>query len=115
MRDGGETPGGGVVIEWAPFRLRAGVTEAQLLEASEAIQREFLSGQPGFLHRELARGPDGVWADVVHWADGAAAEAAMATAATSLACRAYFELIVGANGGADPGEGLLLMQRVRAY
>ena len=115
MHNGGETPGGGVVIEWAPFRLRAGVTEAELLEASEAIQREFLGRQPGFVRRELARGADGLWADVVHWADGAAAEAAMAAAATSSACRTYFELMAGANGGADPGEGLLLMQRVRAF
>ena len=26
MYNGGEAPGGGVVIEWAPFRLRDGVT-----------------------------------------------------------------------------------------
>ena len=32
----------GVVIEWAPFRLRVGVTDAQLLEASAAIRRDFL-------------------------------------------------------------------------
>src|SRR5688500_11089819 len=67
MHDGSEAPRGGVVIEWAPFRLREGVTEAQLLEASEAIQREFLARQAGFLHRELARGADNLWADVVHW------------------------------------------------
>ena len=115
MRDGGEAPGGGVVIEWAPFRLRDGVTEAELLAASEAIQREFLGRQPGFLRRELARGADGLWADVVQWADGAAAEAAMAAAATSRACSAYFALMAGANGGTDPGEGLLLMRRVGAY
>ena len=104
-----------VVIEWAPFRLRAGVTEPELLAASEAIQREFLSRQAGFLHRELARGADGLWADIVHWANGAAAEAAMAVAPTSAVCGAYFALMAGANGGADPGEGLLLMQRVGAY
>ena len=115
MRDRGEAPGGAVVIEWAPFRLRAGVGEAALLEASERIQHDFLVRQPGFMHRELARGAGGLWADVVHWADGAAAEAATAAAATSPACRAYFELITGANGGADPGEGLLLLERRREY
>jgi hypothetical protein len=115
MHDRGEAPGGGVVIEWAPFRLRDGATEAQLLAAAEAIQHDFLGARPGFLGRELARGADGLWADVVHWSDAAAAEAAMAAAATSRACRTYFELMTGANGGADPGEGLLHMQRVRAY
>ena len=115
MHDGSEAPRGGVVIEWAPFRLREGVTEAQLLEASEAIQRAFLARQAGFLHRELARGADDLWADVVHWADGAAAEAAMKAAASSRACSTYFSLMTGANGGADPGEGLLLLQRVGTY
>jgi hypothetical protein len=115
MHDDGEAPGGGVVIEWAPFRLRDGATEAALLVASDAIQREFLGRQPGFVRRELARGAGGLWADVVHWADGAAAEAAMATAATSPVCRTYFELMAGAQGGADPAEGLLHLERVRAY
>ena len=115
MHNGGVTPGAGAVIEWAPFRLRDGVTEAELLAASDAIQREFLGGQPGFLRRELARGAHGLWVDVVHWADRTAADEAMATAATSAACRTYFELMAGANGGDDPGEGLLLVQRVRAY
>ena len=108
-------PRGAEVIEIAPFRVREGVTEARLLEASEAIQRDFLARQPGFVRRELARGEDGRWADVVYWADGPAAEAAMAAAAASPACRAYFELMTGADGGADPGEALLLLRRVRAY
>ena len=115
MHEDREAPGRGVVIEWAPFRLRDGVTEAELLAASDAIQREFLGRQPGFVRRELARGTGGLWADVVHWADGAAAEAAMATAATSPVCRTYFGLMVGAHGGAHPAEGLLHLGCVRAY
>jgi hypothetical protein len=115
MHDKDDAAGRGVAIEWAPFRLRDGATEAQLIEAAEAIQREFLGRQPGFLRRELARGAGGLWADVVHWSDAARAEAAMTAAATSLACRAYFELMAGVNGGADPGEGVLLMQRVCVY
>ena len=115
MRDDGEAPGGRLVIEWAPFRLRDGVTEAELLAASDAIQREFLNRQPGFVRRELTRGAGGLWADVVHWADGGAAEAAMAAAAGSPVCRTFFELMAGAHGGADPAEGLLHLERVRAY
>ena len=115
MHDRTEAPDGGVVIEWAPFRLRDGVTEEALIEASETLQREFLGEQPGFLRRELARGADGLWADVVHWADGAAAEAAMVAASGSQACSTYFALIAGANGGADPGEGLLILRRVGTY
>lgn len=104
-----------MVIEWAPFRLREGVTDAELLEASAAIQRDFLDRQPGFLRRELARSDDGIWSDVVHWSDAAAARAAMDTAASSPACHRYFHLMAGANGGMDPGEGLVLLHRVREY
>jgi hypothetical protein len=42
-------------IEWAPFTLAAGVNEATLLAASDVLQRDFLSKQPGFLHRELLK------------------------------------------------------------
>jgi len=55
MHEGKAMAGEGAVIEWAPFRLREGVTESELLEASNAIQRNFLDGRPGFLRRELAR------------------------------------------------------------
>ena len=112
---GGSDVAESVMIEWAPFRLRDGVTERELLEASGAIQREFLDRQPGFVRRELARTDDGLWSDVVHWSDGTAAHAAVAAAASSPVCHDYFHLMAGANGGADPGEGLVLMRRVREY
>lgn len=115
MHGTGAVTGEGMVIEWAPFRLRDDVTEAELLEASGVIQRDFLDRQPGFLRRELARSDDGIWSDVVHWSDAGAARAAMDAAASSPACHRYFHLMAGANGGADPGEGLVLLRRVREY
>jgi hypothetical protein len=118
MQERPETPTAAAddaVIELAPFRLRDGVTEAALLAAADAIQRDFLARQPGFVRRDLARGEDGRWADVVYWADGASAAAAMAAAMASPSCGAYFALMLGANGGDDPGEALLHLRRVRAY
>ena len=115
MHDDRVVSGEGAVIEWAPFRLRDGVSEAELLEASNAIQSGFLDGRPGFVRRELARSEDGLWTDVVHWSDHASAQAAMAAAAESPACSTYFHLMAGANDAADPGEGLVLMRLVRAY
>ena len=105
----------GVVIEWAPFRLRDGVTDAQLLEASAAIQRDFLEGRPGFVRRELVRGSDGLWADVVYWIDLAAARDAMEAAASSPTCSRYFRLMIGASGAPDPGEGVMHLRLVRTY
>ena len=115
MHEGTVVSGEGMVIEWAPFRLRDGATEAELLDASSAIQRDFLDRQPGFVRRELARAEDGLWTDVVHWTDGEAARAAVQAAASSPVCHTYFGLMAGANGGADPGEGLVLLRRVREY
>ena len=75
-----------LVIEWAPFRLASGATEASLLEASESLQREFLDRCAGFLRRELLCGTDGQWADLVYWSDEASAQAAArATTASSRA------------------------------
>jgi hypothetical protein len=115
MHEGKAMAGEGAVIEWAPFRLREGVTESELLEASNAIQRNFLDGRPGFLRRELARSDDGLWSDVVQWSDAAAAAAAMEAAGSSETCHRYFHLMTGSNGNADPGEGVILMRLVRAY
>lgn len=104
----------GTAVEWAPFRLAAGVTEAMLLEAAEGIQRDFLAKQRGFVRRELLRGPDGLWVDLVHWADDAAAHEAFSAAAESAACSTYFAMITGPDGD-EPGAGMLHLQRVRAF
>ena len=106
--------GANVVIEWAPFRLAPGVAEATLLEASEALQRDFLSHQPGFLRRELLRGKGGEWVDVVYWESEGAADAVMQDAASSGVCHAYFHLMDGADA-ANPGAGVLHFRRVRVY
>ena len=110
---GGDTEDS-VVIEWAPFRLADGVSEAALLDASEALQRDFLRHQPGFLGRELLRGPDGQWADLVMWESRAAAEAILPAIGESAACHAYFALMQGADT-ADPGAGVLHLARVRRW
>ena len=109
-----DVSGDGVVIEWAPFRLAPGSDEAALLAASEVLQRDFLQQQPGFLRRELLRGTDGGWVDLLYWTDEASAAAVMHAIDGSPACRAYFQLMDGADT-ADPGAGVLHLRRVRAW
>ena len=106
--------GDGVVIEWAPFRAAAGVSDEAIVAASEALQRDFLRHQRGFVRRELLRGADGGWVDVVYWADAGSADAVMGAVAESPACRAYFALMQGADA-ADPAAGVLHLHRVRSY
>jgi len=50
--------GKSVTLEWAPFSLKEGVSEAEILKASENLQTEFLCQQKGFIRRELLRGAD---------------------------------------------------------
>ncbi len=111
---GDDVPRDGAVIEWAPFRLAAGADEATLLEASEALQRDFLRHQRGFLRRELLRAGDGGWGDLVLWQDEPSAAAAMSAAASSPVCHSYFHLMEGGDS-MDVGAGVLHLHRVRVY
>lgn len=81
------------IVEWAPFGLREGATEEQLLTASEQLQRDFLSKQKGFLHRRLVRGEDGGFVDIVLWESAEAANLAMEQAGSSAVCATYFSLM----------------------
>jgi hypothetical protein len=101
-------------VEWAPFRLKAGVPDEALLRASTALQENFVARQPGFVRRELLRGPDGQWADLVVWQSREAALAIMDAVAASPACSAYFALMEGADH-ADPGAGVMHFECVRHY
>lgn len=101
-------------IELAPFQVAPGVTEAELLEASEALQRDFLSHQDGFVRRELLRAKDGSWCDLVYWRDAASAERIMSVVAESTACHQYFSLMVGADPN-DPAAGVQHFALKRRY
>jgi hypothetical protein len=101
------------VLEWAPFRLKAGVEEASLLAASQELQRGFLAGQPGFMRRELLRAPDGSYVDLVLWETREAADAAMSHAADSTTCSLYFRLMTPE--AADAGAGVLHFDEVARY
>ncbi len=104
----------GVVVEWAPFELIDGTDEATLLQLSEKVQSTFLDKQDGFIQRELLRGKDSQWVDIVYWASMEAAEQAATNAATSVACREYFSLMIGPDPE-DPTAGVLHLERVRIY
>ena len=102
MRDAPATSG---LIEWAPFRLKPDVDQATLMAASEALQRDFLAKQPGFVRRELLRAADGQWVDLVYWESAAAAEQVMQAVAESPVCQEYFHLMIGADAS-DPAAGV---------
>jgi hypothetical protein len=102
-----------ITIEWAPFRVRPDVTEAELRAASAALQDEFLVRQPGYLRRELLRGEDGGYVDLVWWQSRAAADAIMEAIAGSAACARFFALLDG--DLSDPAAGIKHFTRIATY
>jgi hypothetical protein len=96
----------GQVLEWAPYRLKQGIDEATLLEASERLQRDFLARQEGFVRRELIKGAEGAYIDLTWWSSFAASQAAVKSAACSMAWRGYFMLMDRTTG--DPRDHVLL-------
>ena len=101
------------VVEWAPFRLKQGLDEATLLQASERMQRDFLARQDGFVRRELIKGAEGAYIDLVWWDSFAASQAAMKNAASSTAYRSYFTLMDRTNG--DPRDHVVIYSVEGSY
>jgi hypothetical protein len=101
------------VIEWAPFRLKPGIDEAALIEASERLQSAFLERQDGFIRRELVRRGEGDYVDVVWWQTMAAAQKAMQLVADSPTCGSYFAVMASNDAGA--GDGVEHFHSVRRY
>ncbi|UXB11997.1 hypothetical protein GP476_11255 [Aeromonas dhakensis] len=52
-------------VEFANFRLREGVTEADLLALAHRVESEFLVQQSELIVHCLLRGADGIYADLV--------------------------------------------------
>lgn len=102
-----------LIVEWAPFILAAGVDEAALIEASNALQTDFLGKQRGFIRRDLLKGKNNQWVDIVYWNSQEEADQASKNAANSPACLQYFSLMAVNNN--DPGEGVLHFEQIKVY
>lgn len=106
------------VVEWAPFKVKNGVTEAQLKEAALDIQTNFLEKQDGFVRRELLRHADGSFVDLVWWRSHESASAAIAHAGQSPACARYFEIMClpeALDQNDHAGEGIALLTCLSEY
>jgi len=101
-------------IEIAPFAVAEGVTISELLEASERLEREFLTQAAGYLGRVLVQKDSTTWADIVFWRSADDASKAMQAAASSETCRSYFECMAQEDHD-DPSNGVTLYQSVKTY
>ena len=108
----------GIIVEWAPFEVRKGVSNEQLLQASEHLQNEFLVKQKGYIKRELLKGEGKQWVDLVYWASEEDAQAAIQNAMNCEACGAFFELMEGISDleeVIDPAEGVFHYKRIAGW
>ena len=80
-------------IEMAPFEIAAGVTEAQLLEASKQTETGFLANCEGYVARTLVKTGENAYMDIVYWQTMQAAQAAAEKIFESPACQAYLGCI----------------------
>lgn len=67
------------VIEVATFQLKPGVTPAEFAVVDKAMEREYITKQPGFVAREGAAGPGHEWLVIVHGQSLKDADASMAS------------------------------------
>ena len=65
-----------LTVEVTLFKLKPDVADTAFVAAAEAILPD-LRTVPGFVRRELLRGDEGLWVDVVHWRSLSEALAAM--------------------------------------
>ncbi|KXF80282.1 antibiotic biosynthesis monooxygenase family protein [Enterovibrio coralii] len=65
------------VIEIATFKLKDGVSYETFAPLDKQVEIEHVAKQPGFLSRESAKGQNGEWLVVVHWASEGDAQASM--------------------------------------
>lgn len=94
-------------IAVAPFRLNSGMTEEDLLKASDDFEVGFAQLQDGIVRRALVRDPNGGYADVVFFESEEAMGRVFEAEQDDEICAQYMSLM-------NAGE-LVIYQALRTY
>ncbi len=81
-------------IALAPFKLKPGVTEENLLEASQEFEREFVQKQEGILRRVLVRDDSDGYADLVFFENEEALRRVIAAEQGNEVCARFSSILV---------------------
>lgn len=81
------------VTIFAPIKLAAGKSEADLLAASQTFQRDFVAHEAGVLRRELVRTPAGTYLDIVQFRSEADYRDVVQKEMNSPICAEYFSVM----------------------
>ncbi|EAQ63207.1 hypothetical protein MED121_01265 [Marinomonas sp. MED121] len=77
----------------APIKLAQGVTEAELLVASDTFQKEFVDHEACILRRELVKKSDTEYLDIVQFSDEQSVYQIMEKEQNHPVCQAFFALM----------------------
>lgn len=99
-------------VQLAAMRLRQGVDERTLIEASDAFERDFVRKQSGVVKRVLLRNEDGSYADLVFFESKDAAARVAAAEMSSEACQRLFALMEPPDA---PEMGVLSFEHLKTY
>jgi hypothetical protein len=102
------------VTVFAPFKLAAGRTEADLLEASDKFQKDFVDAEPGVLRRELVRKNNGEYLDIVQFSSREDALAVMEKEKESPACHVFFS-VMAMEAADDANHCIEFYQSLKTY
>jgi hypothetical protein len=101
-------------IQLAPGKLKAGVSEAVALKASDEFEENFVKHQKGIIKRIFLKGKDGTYADLVFFEDKAAADkVAEVEQQGHPACMAFFQL--WEMDETKPDMGVLSFEEIKTY
>ena len=79
------------VLEIVTVTMKPGVTDAQVLAAADALQRD-VEHLDGYVARRLLKTDDGTWVDIVRWTSMEAAHAAAQRVGTAPSAQALMEI-----------------------
>jgi hypothetical protein len=80
-------------IQLAPIALKPGVSETQLLQASDMFDKAFVKKQDGIIRRHLLRAKTGGYADLVFFESKQAADKVRENEMSSPNCAAFFSIM----------------------
>lgn len=80
-----------LIVEVVTLTLREGVSLEQFVALDQAVEREHVALQPGFIARESAPGQNRTWLVIVHWAAMEDAEASMSSFSDAPAASAFID------------------------
>ncbi len=101
-------------VQIAPIQLKEGIDENTLLEASDTFQVNFVNKQTGIISRDLLKGKDGNYVDLVFFESKEDADRIAKIEETSPACFEFFT-IMEAPDESLPDMGILSFEHIKTY